>query len=576
MRLRRRHGRRRIVLARAPYGPGKPGRHGACTADQAGGILDFAIEGPCLHQAAQLHALHLAGTRARQALGRHGNEMVHGQSQVLAQAHAQGAHERTAQLRLASARRVKEQHQLVGGRAGRAHADGSQPLAVQAGHARSDLLDLGAVEIGTVDDDHFLDAAHDVQLARTQEPHVAGLEPAIAQRLGREVGPAVIAREHRGPAEFDPPDLTLHQGAACIVHDALCTACDRVAQAGHRLAGRCPAAQRERRDRLGHAKGHPDGALPEPVLRKAALEIHEDRLRHRLPGVDEHAQTGQVPMAGGLAAGCTQQQVECKVGRPHRCDPVLGHEVQPARGSLENGGRIHLDLVQAQHRRHHAQEHHAAHMVQRHPVQRGLAGHEAQLLLHAADHGGQIAAAQYHALGRAGAARSQQHQCGLPRPGAGRGLRGRTRLQCLGIEQLHALQRCGMGPQAGQGCRRADHGRPARHLPAVEQPLQAGPPGRRRSQCQRRRHQAAEHTAPEHGQQVTTVPGIHDDGVTRLQPQGQQPAQGAAGLVEQLRIAGAGLGKIGSHMDDARSGTRSRAHQRLLQRISDTRVRQRR
>ena len=69
--------------------------------------------------------------------------------------------------------------QLVGVVAGRAHPAGGSEGDVHSVYAFDHRLDLVAVEIGAVDDDHVLFPAGDRQPAGAQHALVTGLKPAV-------------------------------------------------------------------------------------------------------------------------------------------------------------------------------------------------------------------------------------------------------------------------------------------------------------------------------------------------------------------------------------------------------------
>ena len=71
-------------------------------------------------------------------------------------------------------------------------------------------LDLGRIDVEAGADDHLLGAADDVETIALEAREIAGIEPAVGiDRFGGEVGRAVIAAHHVGPADMQFADLAV-------------------------------------------------------------------------------------------------------------------------------------------------------------------------------------------------------------------------------------------------------------------------------------------------------------------------------------------------------------------------------
>src|SRR5579872_7486103 len=82
------------------------------------------------------------------------------------------------------------------------------------------LLDLARVDVVAAADDQVLLAVHDVEVAVLVDPgQVAGVEPAVADRLGGGLGPLPVALHDVRPADDDLAHLALGLLAVLVVHD---------------------------------------------------------------------------------------------------------------------------------------------------------------------------------------------------------------------------------------------------------------------------------------------------------------------------------------------------------------------
>ena len=81
-------------------------------------------------------------------------------------------------------------------------------------------LDLGRIDVEAGADDHLLGAADDVETIALEAREIAGIEPAVGiDRFGGEVGRAVIAAHHVGPADMQFADLAVCDDLAVAPDD---------------------------------------------------------------------------------------------------------------------------------------------------------------------------------------------------------------------------------------------------------------------------------------------------------------------------------------------------------------------
>src|SRR5882724_1781809 len=94
-------------------------------------------------------------------------------------------------------------------------------------HPLDRALDLLRRMVAAVEEDDVLGPAGEIQLAVQEETQVAGVEPAVAERLGGRLGVIQIAFHERRPGGPDPPHPALGEILAVDPHDAELEAGDR-------------------------------------------------------------------------------------------------------------------------------------------------------------------------------------------------------------------------------------------------------------------------------------------------------------------------------------------------------------
>jgi hypothetical protein len=266
---------------------------------------------------------------------------------------------------------------------------------------RADVLDLVAVVLLAVDDDQFLGPAGDRHLAVHDERLVAGVEPAVRrERLGVGLRVVQIARRDPVGAYLESADRRRRQRPVVVVGDPDPIAGRRPAHAeeldavvvGHLRPGEVqrtvqarladPQVAARGGEELGGGRGgglgHPPhvdhrlGAYAEP--RGAGQELPDDRRRALLAGVQHGPDAGQIPLPVRHVAQRVGDQAVAEVRRPGVRHAVALQGVQPAQRRLGDPGGRRVQAVAAEHGVPQQEHHHRRDVVERQPVQAGLAG----------------------------------------------------------------------------------------------------------------------------------------------------------------------------------------------------------
>ncbi|OPY93201.1 MAG: hypothetical protein A4E73_00360 [Syntrophaceae bacterium PtaU1.Bin231] len=119
------------------------------------------------------------------------------------------------------------------------------------------LVDVARIDVEAAGDDHVLLAVHDVEIAvRVHRGDVAGVAPAVAERVGRLLGPVLVPFHHLGPLDDEFAALAgrhvLH--AVVQIDDAAERVGDRHAHAAHLAGAARKGVDVRHRRRLRHAE----------------------------------------------------------------------------------------------------------------------------------------------------------------------------------------------------------------------------------------------------------------------------------------------------------------------------------
>ena len=259
-------------------------------------------------------------------------------------------------------------------------------------------LDLGRIDVLAARDDHVLEAVDDVEDADlVHVAEVAGVQPAIAQRLRGQLGLVPVAFHHQRPAHDDLAVLSWRQKAVLGVDDGQLAADQRPAYrigfAEVPVLG--PGVERWQRGHAGGRFGHAV-AGHEACLGEVFLRFDHQRLGHRRGAVEKGFHAGQVEFAGS---------------------GLVDHHAQHRRHATRHGHAVALDGSQRLEAIEARQHHGAAQRDQRRyaqpcgtDVEHRCRDHRHRVVVepdlrcksHRAGH--QVGVGVHHTLGRAGAA----------------------------------------------------------------------------------------------------------------------------------------------------------------------------
>src|SRR4051794_27425863 len=162
-----------------------------------------------------------------------------------------------------------------------------------------DLLDLARIDVVAGADDHVLLAVDDEEVPVLVDlRQVAAVEPAVADRLARGIGPVPIALHHVVPADDDLADLAAMHLVVLLVDDLHLDALDRGTDRA-RLALAVGVVEGSHRRRLAEA------VALEDLAAELVLEGPHDLDRHR--GATRAAQA-QGRRVGAVGAGAAQHR----------------------------------------------------------------------------------------------------------------------------------------------------------------------------------------------------------------------------------------------------------------------------
>ena len=261
--------------------------------------------------------LHLAAGGLRDALDR--NDLRHLDAGVLVDQTADGAGGRHEFLESAPVQ--DEYHELLALGPRFCHAGGHHLVEVEPRRALRDVLQIVGVVVLPVDEDDFLAAAGDVEIALVHHAEIAGIEPAIRAEDERgRLRIAEIALSDVRSADQYVADLAGRHGRARIVRDADLHVGKTPADAhqfdhvprvdGVDLDGRaeaelvpvdsnpavirCRARKRDGETGLRQAVDRIHRALAKPGVRERLHELVAERHRDRLGAVVDRADARQI------------------------------------------------------------------------------------------------------------------------------------------------------------------------------------------------------------------------------------------------------------------------------------------
>lgn len=114
---------------------------------------------------------------------------------------------------------MKKEGQFLAVRAFATDGTGRREAGLDAGHRIHDLFDLAAGVIHAADDDAFLGAAGNDQLAVDQKAQIARLEPAVVPEDAIGLGIAEISRGNHRTGNLQMTQCLLGNDFVVIVHD---------------------------------------------------------------------------------------------------------------------------------------------------------------------------------------------------------------------------------------------------------------------------------------------------------------------------------------------------------------------
>ncbi len=412
------------------------------------------------------------------------------------------------------------------------------------------LLDLVAVDVVSVEDDHVLAAARDDDLAAVEEGQVAGVQPVPAGGEGRRVRLRVAdiaGSQTRGRVDLEPPDPARGHEVAALVDDAQgdavrgCAGGDEgdalvvrgllvgpyqvaaqaaLEQAMYR-AGPVEPAVGDGCDGLGHAPRRNHVPLLDSVRGRRAEEAAQHRQRDPLTPAHQGLEAAEVPLPP-LPIG---ERVGDELVGEGRCPavlrPVLVEEVEPAQGLGDHQLGRGVDVGAPREDREQVVQQEGAAVVERQPVHHGVVRTHVQDPPAARREVGQSGVREPRGLGRAGAAGRQHQQRGAVRFGLDKVV-GRWRVQAVARD---------LDPQPGRGPadrrrtgRVADHQGTAEQTVCVPQALE-GRGARQGRLGDGHRMRAAQHTGPEGGEELGRRQPAQHHGVPGPQAALPQPRE---------------------------------------------------